>query len=54
MSRKAVKGIITGGVLGATIVTYVLGKKFHKRKAAKNKRRVLNRIAAVMKGFNIF
>ncbi|MFW5649082.1 MAG: hypothetical protein ACOCG5_08345 [Candidatus Alkaliphilus sp. MAG34] len=54
MSKKAVKGIVTGGILGATIVTYILGRKFQKRKAMKNKRKVLNRIVAVMKGFNIF
>lgn len=54
MNRKAVKGIITGGVLGITIATYALGKKLQKRKIMKNKRRILSRVATVMKGFNIF
>ncbi len=54
MSRRIVKGIVTGGILGTTVAMYALGKKIHRRKIMKNKRRVLNRVATVMKGLNIF
>ena len=54
MSKRAVKGIITGGILGTTIVMYILGKILQGRKTTKNKRRIMNRAAAVMKGLNIF
>ncbi len=54
MNRRVTKGIITGGVLGITVAMYALGKKFHKRKTMKNKKRILNRALAVVKGFNIF
>ena len=54
MSRRVIKGIITGGVLGTTIAVYALGKKIQEKKTTKNKKRILNRVAAVMRGFNIF
>ncbi|HZX21760.1 MAG TPA: hypothetical protein VFF25_05160 [Clostridia bacterium] len=55
MNRRAVKGIITGGALGTTIAMYALGKKIHRSRMMKrNKRRILNRVATVMKGLNIF
>lgn len=54
MNRRTVKGIVTGGIVGLTVVMYAVGKKFHGRKMMKNKRRALNRVAAVLKGFNVF
>jgi sulfite exporter TauE/SafE len=53
MNRRVVKGIITGGALGTTIAMFALGKKIHRRRTMR-KKRILNRVATVMKGLNIF
>lgn len=54
MSRRAMKGIITGGVLGMTVAMYAMGKKLQERKIMKNKKRILNRATAFVKGLNMF
>ncbi len=54
MSRKVTKGVITGGILGATVVMYIMGKKLQERKEMKSKKRFIDRAATAMKGLSMF
>lgn len=56
MNKRMMRGIIAGGIVGATIGIYAINNMNprERRKMMRNKKNMLNNTMSMMKGFNMF